>query len=160
MEEDKLSFATLIKECRFCFGSDTTLSPLIAPCNCKGTQEYIHSECLSKWQRIQVNNRPWSSKFCSVCRHPYTIRENRNLVYTFSNIAKHQNIQILTMILKFISIFFLIIYTKILCSFILSLGGPVALILLLLIIASFIIILIFEHVSNANIANSELRRDI
>ncbi|KAH7648588.1 hypothetical protein FG379_002058 [Cryptosporidium bovis] len=159
MKEDKLSFASLIKECRFCFGSDTTLSPLIAPCNCKGTQEYIHLECLSKWQRIQINNRPWSSKFCSVCRHPYMTPGNRNIVSAFSNIVRHPNIQMLTMILKLISIFFLIIYTKILCNFILSLGGPVALLLLLLIIASFIIILILEHISNNNIARFEIRRD-
>ena len=37
-------------QCRICF-SGAEDGRLIAPCNCAGTQRYVHEECLRKWQR-------------------------------------------------------------------------------------------------------------
>ncbi|CUV04597.1 unnamed protein product [Cryptosporidium hominis] len=78
MEEGFLNIYN--KECRFCFGVETDHSPLITPCECKGTQAYIHLNCLYRWQRLQIN-RPWSSRFCSVCLHPYSIPRNTHFVF-------------------------------------------------------------------------------
>ena len=33
--------------CRYCF-EDT--GELISPCNCEGSNKYVHRECLAKWQ--------------------------------------------------------------------------------------------------------------
>lgn len=34
--------------CRICFESNGTLCSL---CECKGTMEYVHEECLNEWMR-------------------------------------------------------------------------------------------------------------
>lgn len=34
--------------------------PVIAPCRCKGTQKYVHSECLDQWRAAKVSHS---------CRH-------------------------------------------------------------------------------------------
>lgn len=37
------------KECRICFGEEDTFNKLIKPCNCKGSMEYVHEECINQW---------------------------------------------------------------------------------------------------------------
>jgi len=67
--------------CRICFDhEDDEDNPLISPCNCTGSQKYIHSKCLKTWQfsvQISSPNHPLFQsqderhKICSVCRQPF-----------------------------------------------------------------------------------------
>ena len=66
--------------CRFCFdhGSvDDRDNPLIRPCACRGGSEYIHADCLLRWQRVVLIAQPthpayWRdddrSNVCGVCK--------------------------------------------------------------------------------------------
>src|SRR5688572_19805468 len=38
------------KQCRICFEAEETHSRLVSPCKCKGSQKFVHEECLAKWQ--------------------------------------------------------------------------------------------------------------
>lgn len=64
--------------CRICFEECTTpeLANLVAPCNCTGTQKWVHLHCLRKWQdKCQSRNIKDERAFrCSVCRSYYTHR--------------------------------------------------------------------------------------
>jgi erythromycin esterase-like protein/ubiquitin-protein ligase len=61
--------------CRFCFSSEGVL---IAPCMCKGSNEFLHLECLRAWQRQVVLSQPTHPKYttnidevCGVCCEPF-----------------------------------------------------------------------------------------
>ena len=36
--------------CRICFEPEMSDEELISPCDCAGSQKYVHLSCLSKWQ--------------------------------------------------------------------------------------------------------------
>ena len=36
--------------CRICFEPETSYDEVISPCNCAGSQKFVHQRCLSKWQ--------------------------------------------------------------------------------------------------------------
>ena len=60
-----------IKECRVCLGSEKQES-LFSPCLCKGSQSYIHEECL-------VLMRNTNEKFfyqCPTCKYNYKFSDN------------------------------------------------------------------------------------
>ena len=44
--------------CRICFDhEDDEENPLISPCNCTGSQKYIHRKCLKTWQfSVQISS--------------------------------------------------------------------------------------------------------
>jgi len=61
------------KICRYCLSAE---GEFIAPCNCMGSQKWVHRECLMKWQRacqIRKSTHPWyreqtnPEKICSIC---------------------------------------------------------------------------------------------
>ena len=61
--------------CRFCFSAD---GDLIAPCMCKGSNEWVHLECLRKWQKQVLLTQPTHPKYqtsidtvCNVCLEPF-----------------------------------------------------------------------------------------
>lgn len=57
--------------CRFCLDSgETPKNPLISPCSCKGSVEFIHLVCLNKW-RIQNPER--NREACNLCSVAYRI---------------------------------------------------------------------------------------
>ena len=64
--------------CRICLENEEATS-LISPCNCTGTQQYVHKECLNKWQETMISNilaypEIYESKqfnHCSVCKSPH-----------------------------------------------------------------------------------------
>lgn len=74
--------------CRICFEEDDE-SNLISPCNCIGSQKYIHLECLNRWRSTNINN-PEKRDICDICKEPYntlletaitrTIVSTRNLI--------------------------------------------------------------------------------
>lgn len=60
------------KICRFCLENSETISnPLIAPCNCKGSIEFLHLKCLFRWMYGQ-----WMYGYlrdeCNMCNAVYT----------------------------------------------------------------------------------------
>ena len=44
--------------CRICYDSGEAENPLITPCKCAGSMQYVHLKCLRKWMdgRLSVNN--------------------------------------------------------------------------------------------------------
>lgn len=69
--------------CRFCFDSGD--EPLISPCACKGSQQWIHESCLSKWYNMKVENR-----VCSVCKYDFIVQQ----LAPFEFVAPHLGIYI------------------------------------------------------------------
>ena len=62
--------------CRFCFGTE---GHLVSPCACQGTNEWVHFECLRKWQKSVLDTQPTHPKYqtdidrvCNVCLEPFT----------------------------------------------------------------------------------------
>ena len=61
--------------CRICLENEDSKN-LISPCNCTGSQQYVHKECLNKWQETMISNilaypEIYGSKqlnHCSVCK--------------------------------------------------------------------------------------------
>lgn len=68
------------KICRYCFDGEEG-GPLIAPCECKGGQRWVHLECLRRWQRMVLVSQPTHPMFhgdelrhqaCSICKTEFT----------------------------------------------------------------------------------------
>ena len=73
--------------CRICYDSGETDNPLIAPCKCSGSMQYVHLKCLRKWMdgRLSVNNGSntsenagattvsyfWRNLDCELCKLSY-----------------------------------------------------------------------------------------
>ena len=54
--------------CRICHsGAEESGQPLITPCLCTGSLEFVHQECLSNW--IQRSN----AKKCEQCKHNFNL---------------------------------------------------------------------------------------
>jgi hypothetical protein len=71
---DKLSS----KMCRICLTEGSSADdPLIAPCDCKGSIEYVHLGCLRHWIRGRLNLSDSSTSFfyrplpCELCKKTY-----------------------------------------------------------------------------------------
>ena len=62
-------------QCRICLSSEATEgNPLVAPCNCAGSMQFVHKECLERWQRECLNNgNEERAEVCGTCRAPYTL---------------------------------------------------------------------------------------
>ncbi|XP_002989200.2 E3 ubiquitin-protein ligase MARCH8 [Selaginella moellendorffii] len=60
------------RQCRICLecgGSD-----LIAPCQCKGTQKFVHRSCLDNWRAVKEG---FAFSHCTECRSVFQMRVNR-----------------------------------------------------------------------------------
>ncbi|XP_069472456.1 E3 ubiquitin-protein ligase MARCHF7 isoform X2 [Ambystoma mexicanum] len=43
--------------CRICqVGASTSTNPLIEPCKCAGSLQYVHQECMKKWLQAKINS--------------------------------------------------------------------------------------------------------
>ena len=69
-----------ISRCRYCFDKD---GDLISPCECKGSNKYVHLECLKKWQYSTLLSQSTHPKYqtdidekCNVCLSKFTIKPN------------------------------------------------------------------------------------
>ena len=65
--------------CRYCFEDTGTL---IAPCNCEGSNKYVHQECLAKWQYNSILSQSTHPKYqtniekiCNVCGSEFKFKE-------------------------------------------------------------------------------------
>ena len=66
--------------CRICFGEHSDLDdPLISPCQCAGTMEFVHFSCLRQWINLRMNPAAtsnvtsycWKSMDCELCKTEY-----------------------------------------------------------------------------------------
>jgi len=57
------------KNCRFCLSNkNSDKNPLISPCKCKGSLEFVHLKCLNRWRRMDVQR---NGRICSLCLTNY-----------------------------------------------------------------------------------------
>ena len=96
IEEDQVEDKDIGREeepevrCRFCF-QDEQCGDLIAPCQCTGSQEYVHLKCLRMWQKVSLRSNGCAEKNCRVCKHKYIlpyIPLKRRVAFYFSLKAK------------------------------------------------------------------------
>jgi hypothetical protein len=58
-------------ECRFCFEPQRTpTDPLITPCPCKGSVQFVHWLCLKRWVQL---NPATNGQACTICRLPFQV---------------------------------------------------------------------------------------
>jgi RING-variant finger protein len=74
------------RECRLCYAAgDCEENRLFRPCECSGTQAYIHEQCLQRWRDSAVNTQYFYE--CAVCGYRYRLRRvsiYRLIVHWFS----------------------------------------------------------------------------
>jgi hypothetical protein len=68
-----------IKTCRICLEEDSY--EYISPCLCKGTQKYIHVECLKKWRNINSHNIEKRDS-CEICKFKFLFQQISLIDYT------------------------------------------------------------------------------
>jgi len=61
-------------QCRICYDEGTIRNPLVSVCECKGSVEFSHTQCLMKW--IKTTENEDFQKVCEMCMTPY------NFIYT------------------------------------------------------------------------------
>ncbi len=70
------------KVCRYCLDEATLDHPVLAPCACRGDQQYVHLDCLRRWQRSVIVSQPTHPAFyeddprqrrCQVCLQPFSV---------------------------------------------------------------------------------------
>lgn len=65
-------------ECRICLkgSEDGVTSPLLSDvCACRGTQRYVHADCLAEWQARCIAKGYWRQLwFCTTCGSRFTVR--------------------------------------------------------------------------------------
>ena len=78
--------------CRICLENDV-LNNLIAPCECKGTQKYVHKKCLEESQINYILNQSTNPQYqsnidthCSICKTEYKFKTKSRdeLFYEYS----------------------------------------------------------------------------
>jgi len=83
--------------CRFCHLPDD----LVAPCNCKGSAQYVHLDCLQQWQKnvllTQSTHPSYQTKIdeiCNVCNAPfkYKAKSRREQIIEFTGKELQQRI--------------------------------------------------------------------
>lgn len=90
-----------IKECRICLESEGNL---FSPCLCKGSNAYIHEECLLKMREANPNHL----SECPTCKYKYKIQK------TFiSTVLCEENTIILSMIMSFLVVVLIAFILKI-----------------------------------------------
>ncbi len=65
--------------CKICLSEEDSENPMISPCKCTGSMQYIHLNCLKEWlegkkhmkETSQVNSYIWKGLECEICKHPY-----------------------------------------------------------------------------------------
>ncbi|XP_078537806.1 E3 ubiquitin-protein ligase MARCHF7 [Lissotriton helveticus] len=57
--------------CRICqMGASTSSNPLIEPCKCAGSLQYVHQDCMKKWLQAKINSgsRLEAVTTCELCK--------------------------------------------------------------------------------------------
>jgi E3 ubiquitin-protein ligase DOA10 len=83
--------------CRICLCEEEPDNPIISPCKCTGSVQYIHLNCIQEWlegkkhkkETSLVNSYIWRGLECEICKsfyddiiiHPKTGKETSLLRY-------------------------------------------------------------------------------
>ena len=57
-------------ECRICRDVAYPDAPLVKPCGCRGSLEFVHTKCLLRWLKYS-HGANLNSAVCSVCQQPF-----------------------------------------------------------------------------------------
>lgn len=95
--------------CRICLEEEdsndenkTKTNPLIAPCLCNGSAQYIHLKCLKEWlkSKLVVNDKTYSKNYiykvskCELCQATYPdcirIDGKKHEIFEFERPKRHQ----------------------------------------------------------------------
>ena len=62
-------------QCRICLSSEVTEgNPLVSPCSCAGSAQFVHKQCHERWQRECLNNgNEERAEVCGTCGATYTL---------------------------------------------------------------------------------------
>ncbi|XP_005653947.1 probable E3 ubiquitin-protein ligase MARCH10 [Sus scrofa] len=68
LEEDSEEEGDLCRICQMAGGSPT--NPLLAPCGCVGSLQFVHQECLKKWLKVKITSGAdlGAVKTCEMCK--------------------------------------------------------------------------------------------
>ena len=91
-------------ECRICLVNGNT--ELISPCNCQGTQKYVHQECLNRWRLENINNEKYRK--CEICNREFkfeNIYSVELLLCYIPPIIKYKSIIIYILFIFFFGVF-------------------------------------------------------
>lgn len=69
------------KVCRFCF-EEGDINDLCCPCNCKGSQKWIHGKCILKY--VILNNK----SECPTCKYGFVEEQNEEQVENVNGILQ------------------------------------------------------------------------
>jgi len=107
---------------------------LISPCACKGSQKYVHRECLSRWQETAMDtfltrpSKPSIANFnlCNICKTPYSSNlPSRKLFYLSPHVdflvQKYKNRLFLVLAISLFLIFYISVFVILLTYLITSL---------------------------------------
>lgn len=68
--------------CRICLQEETDDKQLIYPCNCTGTANFVHMECLNEWRNTSPN--PLAATKCLICNTSYRLLKiEKHLFYNW-----------------------------------------------------------------------------
>ena len=57
--------------CRFCLdGTKTLTNPLLDPCECRGSIQFVHKQCLMRWRQQNIER---NGEVCLLCNTEYKI---------------------------------------------------------------------------------------
>lgn len=62
-----------MNECRICLEEDI-LSNLISPCFCRGSNKFVHKQCLDQWRAVSGFDN--NSSKCPTCKFEYVLENN------------------------------------------------------------------------------------
>jgi hypothetical protein len=79
-------FASAKMACRICFEEDDR-GKLLAPCECAGTQRWVHRECLDLWRSTADASNGRASR-CVVCHASFVLRPTRMLAEVGLDMAR------------------------------------------------------------------------
>ena len=82
--------------CRICYRSDSDIeNPLISPCKCSGSMQYIHYKCLKHFIDIKMQKKAdenfkfytWKNFECEICKYEYPkYLKYKNTIYPMVDI--------------------------------------------------------------------------
>lgn len=87
-----------MSECRICLETGD-INEMISPCNCRGSSQWVHPECLNEWR--MTNQNPRSRDQCEICLFNYIISNDEPKETFIIPILEHSH----TFLEFFLSIF-------------------------------------------------------
>ena len=70
-------------QCRICLQENSDVEDLIKPCNCDGTQKFVHRKCLETW--LEYNIDSINHERCQEClsNYKFEVIKYKNSKFSF-----------------------------------------------------------------------------